>query len=274
MQAALGLKLELGQVRLVFEPQVLRPFRQAVLPALGLPDPVDGLVGVLDHMELVDHFRGVGQPLADALGESQAHVARHQAHAVGVAVARHEVQRELFDGVRVLARRHVDHVAFREVGDHSDVVVAPAAGLVDAYRLHARVVLAQARLLHVMADEPPQAGVVLADLFGDVRHRLAFRQFHDHGLEQEREPAAGTRPRHRHRPDAMPGARRLPASRLWAVEARARPEANRDVQLASAVRPVAELHARHTPRVRQLQGGGEQRSRIHTTKLADRHHRQ
>lgn len=129
MQAALGLKLELGQVRLVFEPQVLRPFRQAVLPALGLPDPVDGLVGVLDHMELVDHFRGVGQPLADALGESQAHVARHQAHAVGVAVARHEVQRELFDGVRVLARRHVDHVAFREVGDHGDVVVAEGVKL-------------------------------------------------------------------------------------------------------------------------------------------------
>lgn len=30
-----------------------------------------------------------------------------------------------------------DHVALH--GDHGDVVVAPAAGLVDAYRLHARV---------------------------------------------------------------------------------------------------------------------------------------
>lgn len=120
-----------------------------------------------------------------ALGESQAHVARHQAHAVWVAVVRHEIVRELFHRGRVLARHHADHVALRQVGDDGDAPVAPAAGLVDADRLHARVVLVQACLIHVMADEPPQSRVVLADPFGDVRHRLAFRQFHDHRLEQE-----------------------------------------------------------------------------------------
>ena len=134
-----------------------------------------------------------------------------------------------------------------------------------------------------MADGPPQAGVVLADLFGDVRDRLAFRQLDDHGLEQEREPAAGTCPRHRNRPDAMRGARHARHSRvderlvleevqvtphalphvmhraclltapgLGAVEARARLEADRDMQFAFAVLPIAELHARHTPRVGQL----------------------
>ena len=215
---------------------------------------------------------------------------------------RHEIQREPLDGVRVPARRHVGHVALHEVGDHGDVPVALAAGLVDAYRLHARVVLVQAGLVHVMTDEPPQAGVVLADLFGDVRDRLAFSQFHDHGLEQEREPASRTRPRHRHRMRAVRGARharhvrvderlvleevRMPphalprvmrrarlltAFRFGTAEARTRLEADRDVQLAFAVRPVAELHCRHLPRVGRLQGGGEQRSGIHTTKLADRH---
>lgn len=146
LQAALGLKLEFGQVGLVFEPQVLRAFEQRVLPALGFPDLVGGLVGVLDHMELVDDLGGVGKPLADAPGESQAHVARHQAHAVRVAVVVHEISCEPFDGMRVLARRHVDRVAFHQIGDHGDVVVSPAVGLVDADRLHARVVLVQARL--------------------------------------------------------------------------------------------------------------------------------
>ena len=115
--------------------------------------------------------------------------------------------------------------------------------------------------------------------------------------------AARPRPRHRHCPDAMRGARHarhshvderlvleevqvtphalphvmhraclLTAPGLGAVEARARLEADRDMQFAFAVLPVAELHARHTPRAGQLQGGGEQRSGIHTTKLADRYH--
>ena len=120
-----------------------------------------------------------------ALGESRAHVARHQAHAVRVAVVRHEIPCEPFHRGRVLARHHAGHVALRQVGDDGDAPVAPAAGLVDADRLHAHVVPVQARLLHVMADEPPRSRVVSADPFGDVRHRLAFRQFHDHRLEQE-----------------------------------------------------------------------------------------
>ena len=97
----------------------------------------------------------------------------------------HGVQEQV-PTVNTFIRSHTaGHVAFRQVGDDGDVPVAPAAGLVDADRLHARAVLVQARLIHVMADEPPQSRVVLADPFGDVRHRLAFRQFHDHRLEQE-----------------------------------------------------------------------------------------
>ena len=68
-QIALDLQLRAREVRLVPEPQVFRAPEQRVLPGLGLAHLVDGLVGVLDHMELVDHLRRVGQVLADALGE-------------------------------------------------------------------------------------------------------------------------------------------------------------------------------------------------------------
>lgn len=115
--------------------------------------------------------------------------------------------------MRVPARRHVGHVALRQVGDDGGAPVVPAAGLVDADRLHARAVLVQARLLHVMADEAPWSRAVPADLFGDVRDRLAFRQFHDHRLEQERGrrcPDALTAPSRssRRTPGAPPVARR------------------------------------------------------------------
>lgn len=152
---------------------------------------------------LSDDPMRVGQALADAPGEPRAHVARHRGDPVRVAVAVHEVPRELLDGVRVLAWHHAGHVAPRRVGDHGDVPVAFAAGPVDADGLHVRAVLVEPGLAHVMADEPPRPRVVLADLRRDVRHRPRLGEFDDHGLEQEREPTAWPRPRHRNRPDAM-----------------------------------------------------------------------
>lgn len=133
----------------------------------------------------VDDPMRVGQVLADALGKPRAHVTRHQGDPVRVAVMVHEVPRELLDGARALAGDHADHVAPRQVGDHGDVPVAFAAGLVDADGLHTRVVLVEPGLVHVMADEPLQPRVVLADLRRDVRHRLRLGELDDHGLEQE-----------------------------------------------------------------------------------------
>ena len=228
----------------------------------------------------------------------------NQTHPVGIAVVVHEIPREPFDRGRVLARDHADYVALHQVGDHGDVPVALPAGLVDAYGLHARVVLVKPRLVHVMADEPPQAGVMFADLLGDVRDRLAFGQLHDHRLEQEREPASRPRPRHRDRVHAVGGARHARHARVnerlvleevqmppHALPSRHAPDTrpsphpgsgqgnrepaanpDRDMQFPSAVLLVTELHARHPPRVRQLQGGGEQRRGIHTPKLPDQHH--
>ena len=136
LQAALGFQLQGGQVRFVPQPQVLGPLEQRVAAGLLFADLVDGLVGVFDHVELVDDSRRVGQPLADALGEPQAHVAGNQTHPVGIAVVIHEIPREPFDRGRVLARDHADYVALHQVGDHGDVPVALPAGLVDAYGLH------------------------------------------------------------------------------------------------------------------------------------------
>ena len=212
-QIALDLQPRVREVGLVPGPQALRAFEQRALPGLGLADLADGLVGVFDDMESVDGFGRVGQAAADAPGESRAHVARHQAHAVRVAAMRHEIVPEPFHRGRVLARHHAGHVALRQVGDDGDTPVAPAAGLVDADRFHARAVLVQARLVHVMPYEPPRSRVVLADLYGDVRDRLAFRQFHNHRLKQEhgrRCPDAPTAPSQssRRAPGTPPVARR------------------------------------------------------------------
>lgn len=87
---ALDLRLRVREVGLVPGLQVLRAFEQRALPGLGLADPADGLVGVFDDMDLADGSGRVGQVAADALGESRAHVARHQ-DAVRVAVERHEI---------------------------------------------------------------------------------------------------------------------------------------------------------------------------------------
>ena len=82
-QIALDLQPRVREVGPVPGPRVLRAFEQRALPGLGLADLVDGLVGVFDDMEPVDGFGRVGQAAADALGESQAHVARHCARGPG-----------------------------------------------------------------------------------------------------------------------------------------------------------------------------------------------
>ena len=181
----LGLQPEPGRAPLVARPRVFRAPEQGVAPGLRPADLVDGLVGVPDHMELVDHLGGVGQVSADALGEPRAHVAGDRCHPVRVTVVVHEIQREPFDGVRVLAGHHADHVALRRTGEHGDAPVAFMAGPVDADRLHARVIPVQAGPVHIMSDEPPRSRVMFADLPGHVRDRPAFRRLHDHRLEQQ-----------------------------------------------------------------------------------------
>ena len=64
LQAALGFQLQAGQVRFVPQPQVLGPLEQRVAAGLLFADLVDGLVGVFDHVELVDG--GGGDVLLDS----------------------------------------------------------------------------------------------------------------------------------------------------------------------------------------------------------------
>lgn len=166
-EAAFDLQLQFAQPGFVPEPQVLRPLQKPGGAPLGLADLVDGLVGVPGHMELVDDPPRVGQAFADALPEARTHVAGDEPHVPRHAIVVHEIPGEPFDRGRVPARGHVGHVVLDQIGDHGDVVVALAAGPVDADGLHARVVLQLPRLVDVVGDEPPQAGVGLVDPLGE-----------------------------------------------------------------------------------------------------------
>ena len=245
-------------------------------------------------MELVDDPPHVGQAFADALPEAQTHVAADEPHILRDPVVVHEIPREPFDRGRVLAGGHVGHVVLDEVGDHGDVAVSLAAGPVDADGLHSRVVLQPPRLVDVVGDGPPQAGVGLVDLLGERAGGKVAGHLHRPRLEQEREPAARPRPRDGNRPHPMHGtgdprhtgvderlvpeevrmppraltgvmhrADGLVAPRLGTTEARARLETDRDAQLLPAVPRIPEIHGLDLPRRLQLQGGGEQVRGIH-----------
>ena len=181
--------------------------------------------------------------------------------------------------VGVLVRGLVGHVVLDEVGDHGDVVVTLAAGLVDADGLHSHVVLEPPCLVDVVGDEPPQTGVGLVQLLGGRAGGQVAGHLHGPRLEQEREPAAGPGPRGGHRPHPVLGARdaghggvdeRLvleevqvpphtlppvmhragvfPAACLGTMEAGAGLEADHDVQLLPAAVGVTEVHGPHLPR--------------------------
>ena len=302
-ESVFGLRLQFAQPGLVPGPQILRPLQQPVGASPGLPDPVDGLVGVPDNVEPVDDPPRVGQVSADAFPEPRAHVAGDEPHVSGHSIVRREVVDEPLHRGRVLAGRHVDHVVLDEVGDHRDAVVPLAAGLVDADGLHARVVLEIAGLAHVAGDGPPQAGVGLVDLLGERADRQVAGHPDRPRLEQEREPTARSRPRDRHGPHAMLRACHawhagmderlvpeevqmpphaparvmhrasvLPAPRLGTTEARALLETDPDARLLPAVVTVPEIHRPDLPRLPQLKRGREQTRGIHASNLPDRHH--
>lgn len=191
----------------------------------------------------------------------------------------HEITREPFDRGRVPARRHVDDIVLHEIGDHGDVIAAPAAGPVDADGLHTHVVLQPPRLVDAMGDGPPQTGVGLVQSPGERAGGQAAGHLHRPRLEQEREPAARPRPRDGHRPHPVLGARdaghggvderlvpeevrmpphtlppvmhragAFPAARLGTMEAGAGLEADHDAQLPPAAVGVTEAHGPHLPR--------------------------
>ena len=166
-----------------------------------------------------------------------------------------------------------------QVGDHGDVAVAPATGLVDADGLHSRVLLRPPRLVGVTGDGPSQTGVGLVRLLGERAGGQVAGHLHGPRLEQEREPAARPGPRGGHRPHPVLGARdaghggvdeRLapeevqvpphtlppvmhragvfPAACLGTMEAGAGLEADHDAQLLPAAAGVTEVHGPHLPR--------------------------
>ena len=104
-ESVFGLRLRFAQPGLVPGPQILRPLQQPVGASPGLPDLVDGLVGVLDNVELVDDPLRVGQVSADAFPEPRAHVAGDEPHVSGHSIVRREVVDEPLHRGRVLAGR-------------------------------------------------------------------------------------------------------------------------------------------------------------------------
>ena len=101
-KSVFGLQLQFAQPGLVPGPDTSSS-STARWSAPGLPDPVDGLVGVPDNVELVDDPPRVGQVSADAFPEPRAHVAGDEPHVSGRSIVRREVVDEPLHRGRVLS---------------------------------------------------------------------------------------------------------------------------------------------------------------------------
>jgi hypothetical protein len=146
-------------------------------------------------VELVEGDGGLGQVFGHALDEGRAHTDADLGNGPRIAVVLGEVVGERRDGVGPLARRGVEYAGLIDIDAQRDVVVAaPGRGLVEGDPLHAGGIHGLPRFVHIMMDDVPYPGVVLADQPRNRVDRHGGDHCHQRRLEQQSEAAAGRRP--------------------------------------------------------------------------------
>ncbi len=124
-----------------------------------------------------------------------AHVLADLADLRGRPAVRGEITGQAGVGAGVAARRGKHDARLIKAREHRDVVLAAAeARLIDGDAGDGREVLSSERPVDVVMHDPPDAGVVLADQITDGGDGHLANQRHDQRLEQQREPAARSRP--------------------------------------------------------------------------------
>jgi len=150
-------------------------------------------------VEAVERDRGIGEVLRRAADEGRCHVHDQLGDRLGSAVVGDEVGLEAPERVGAAARGREQEARPVEVDEQADVVVAtPPARLVEPDPGRGAEVGGRPRLLHVVVQDPPDPGVVLADELRHRPHRHLGHEGHDEGLEQQAEAGLRASPRHRH----------------------------------------------------------------------------
>lgn len=219
-----------------------------------------------------------------------AHVAAGVGDVLGVTTVGGEIGGETLHHVVVSALGGVHNGGALEVDEQADVVLpAPGGGLVDPDLADGLIGSGGPGELHVVVQNPPQPGVVLADQIGHRAHRHLGLKRHQQGLEEQGEPRLRTGPRHGDLAHAVSGAADArnpglqvglvleevevpPRLRLGVVDTAGRlvplgaGEAGsaREVEVkVEAVAGGVEVHRLDHPRVLQTQRGLEQLQVVH-----------
>ena len=108
---------------------------------------------------------------------------------------------ETLNGRSILALGGEDHLALIEVHKQTDVIM-PAAlgGLIHTHSHGNRHVQLLSGVLHIVMQQPPEAGVVFPDELSHVENRHLLGHDDYIGLKEKCESASRPRPRYRHQP--------------------------------------------------------------------------
>jgi hypothetical protein len=150
----------------------------------------------------------LAQVIADPFDEGGAHVATDPLY-LGLwdSFVGGQVQGEGPHGVCIFARGGEHDPALGQVHEQRDVVVPPLGrGLVTADIGDPRKVQLGPRCVHVVLDDPPDAGVVLTGHLGQRSYRHLLGKGEHRHLHEEREAAPGPGPRNGDEMDTVGGA--------------------------------------------------------------------
>lgn len=165
---------------------------------LGPAHGVQGLIGELDHVKLIEAALRMGQIARGAGLEGARQLHGHRLDGAGIAAVGRQVGREDLGDRRVPTRRAEQHAARLGVVEQADIAQPADVFFVHADARDVRIRFLHPRCLHHRSQYPPQPALAHAQQPRYLGHRHRLRQGHCEGLEQQGKPAVRARPRHRY----------------------------------------------------------------------------
>ena len=156
--------LFLSKILRVFKPDIASPGEFGMGLAFEAADLFDRIIDHADDVKFIEGDGGLGKVCGNAVEEGLGHVGADFGNGCGIAAVGCEVVSESGDGGGVFTGSGEQDLALFQVDEKGDIfLAAPGSGFINADLGDRGMIGPGAGRVHILVDDAPDCGVVLAD---------------------------------------------------------------------------------------------------------------